>query len=458
MRSSLVLCLALIVLGERDARADLKVTATTTPYPGVTHAVYEDPSVPLVVHLVTVDVTAQEIHLYATQSQERGQTVSDFANCKKAATGCVVSEVAVNGDLFAPLGFVPAGLAIGGAAAWSDAAKDNATEGYFAFGRPNDVNAVYLSSPATVEQPPAALAVEGAIGGRALLVAGGQPQSSYDAADPTGPFRSAPRTALGIDDPMAAHTLYLAVVDGDQASSAGMTAEELGDFLATIGASDAIELDGGGSSALFVRKEGGLVSSPSDGVERQVANHLGIHYGVSPYRASVVGKVFDSQFGNDAKTITDATVTVDGVLATWNTTAPAHTVYNVDNVQPHFVCAHASAPGFKSAQQCRQITASDIQASQIQYLSLVLYPGSDPPPDMAAPPDLAQPRSGPPDLAGRDGRQGMHGGTDAGLTDAGLPGGCSVSGRSREASHGLLAVVFLGAATLYIRRRKRVHD
>src|SRR5260370_36179492 len=82
------------------ARGNLTATVTT-PYPGVTHAAYVDASVPLRLHLVTIDVSSQEIHLYATQSAERGQTVSAFADCKKGVTGCVKSDVAVNGDLFA---------------------------------------------------------------------------------------------------------------------------------------------------------------------------------------------------------------------------------------------------------------------------------------------------------------------------------------------------------------------
>src|SRR5579862_7860271 len=122
LRRVVVLSLALFAA---DARAAFTVK-TTTPYPGITHAAYSDASVPLTLHLVTIDVSSQEIHLYATQSAERGQTVSDFADCKKGVAGCVKSDVAVNGDLFAPLGFVPEGLAIGGSAAWPDAAMDNA--------------------------------------------------------------------------------------------------------------------------------------------------------------------------------------------------------------------------------------------------------------------------------------------------------------------------------------------
>ncbi|HEY7957191.1 MAG TPA: phosphodiester glycosidase family protein [Polyangia bacterium] len=453
-RSFFLLCLTLAVaLSSRPeaARADFKAT-TTTPYPGVVHTVYVDASVPLRVHLVTVDASAQEIHFYATQSGERGQTVSDFANCKKGVSGCVVSDVAVNGDLFTPLGFVPNGLAIGGAAAWPDAMMDNATEGFLAFGRPGDVNALYLSAPSAVEAPPQAIAVEGAIGGRALLVQGGQPLSSYDAADPTEPFRAAPRTAIGVD--AAGHKLYLAVVDGDQAASAGLTDEGLADFLAAQGVAEAIELDGGGSSALYIRKEGGLVSSPSDGVERPVANQLGLSYGASTH-FSVVGFVCPGKFCSNTTTpmaLANATVTVDGQVATWT---DGHELYQVNNVSPHYVCAHASAPGYISGTQCRQITVADVQSmGSTQYLSLVLYPGSDPPPDMAEPPDLAHP---PRDLAGAPDLSVSDGGGPA--VDAGPGGGGSgcalIAGRPNGAGLALIAVVFVGAAILRRRHERQ---
>jgi hypothetical protein len=451
-RSYFVLCLALAISGERVARAQLAMTKSTTPYPGVTHQIWTDPSVPVKLHLMLVDVSSQEIHLSATQSSERGHTVTDWADCVGGASGCVMADVAINGDLFTPLGFVPQGLAIGGGKPWADASMDNATEGFFAFGRPGDVNAVYLSDPSVVEKPPASLGVNGAVGGRSLLVEGSQPLTAYDPADPTGPYRFGPRTAIGIDGATPTHIMYLAVVDGDQASSVGMTAEGLADFLASQGVSMALELDGGGSSELFVRAEKGVVSSPSDGVERQVANQLGIAYGQSPYRFTLVGEIYNTVFNDPTKLINNATVYVDSVLVTlWTATSAGgnHTLYNISNIAPHFVCAHGSAPGFHSDTQCRQITENDvITMGNTQYLSMTLYPcpsgqtTCDPPPDMAKPADMAHPFV-PPDFAMT---------RDAGATDdAGLMdvsgSGCSMTSRpSVPAFPWLLVVVFLGAA------------
>jgi hypothetical protein len=452
-RSLFVLCLALAIPGERAAWAQLQMTKQTTPYAGVVHQVWTDPSVPLKLHLVQIDITSQEIHLSATQSSERGHTTTDWANCVGGASGCAPVDVAINGDLFTPLGFVPQGFAMGGAKAWTDAAKDNATEGYFAFGRPGDQNAVFLSPPPNVEQPPMSLAASGAVSGRTLLVSGAQAMTVYDPADPTEPFRFAPRTAVALDD--TKHTLYLVVVDGDQAASVGMTAEELADFLVAQGANDALELDGGGSSTLFIRGEKGVVNAPSDGVERTVANQLGVRYGLSPYRFSVVGLIYDTTFGDMNKLITNAAVTVDGQVATWQN---SHTLYHVDNIAPHFVCAHASAPTFRSATQCRQITESDVappSGNSIQYLSMVLYkcPGGatscDPPPDMSVPPDMAH-QTGPSDFAL------VH---DLGASDDAGPGsaegGCSMVPHETVPSFTwLLVVVCLGAAGNPRRARK----
>ena len=45
---------------------------------------------------------------------------------------------------------------------------------------------------------------------------------------------------------------------------------------------DAINLDGGGSSELWIASEGGIINRPSDGQERSVVNHLGIRITSAP--------------------------------------------------------------------------------------------------------------------------------------------------------------------------------
>jgi len=73
--------------------------------------------------------------------------------------------------------------------------------------------------------------------------------------------RRHPRTAVGL---LRDRTAVLITVDGrhgDQA--AGMTLEELADFMKDLGCIEALNLDGGGSTTLWVR-DGGVINHPSD--------------------------------------------------------------------------------------------------------------------------------------------------------------------------------------------------
>jgi hypothetical protein len=80
-----------------------------------------------------------------------------------------------------------------------------------------------------------------------------------------------PRSAVGFSRDSS--TLLFVTVDGRQASSVGMTLVELADLLKSVGAWDAMNFDGGGSSTLVV--DGKVVNSPSDPAgERTVGNAL----------------------------------------------------------------------------------------------------------------------------------------------------------------------------------------
>ncbi len=81
----------------------------------------------------------------------------------------------------------------------------------------------------------------------------------------------APRTALGLKKDGA---LLLLVVDGRSSESAGMTLAELAQYLLKLGAVDAVNFDGGGSSEMVIN--GQIVNKPSDGQERWVSVGLGL--------------------------------------------------------------------------------------------------------------------------------------------------------------------------------------
>jgi hypothetical protein len=80
-----------------------------------------------------------------------------------------------------------------------------------------------------------------------------------------------PRSAIALSRDST--QLMLVVVDGRRPWSVGMSLGELGDALIALGASQAMNLDGGGSSALWVK--GAIVNFPSDPTgERAVGNAL----------------------------------------------------------------------------------------------------------------------------------------------------------------------------------------
>ena len=82
-------------------------------------------------------------------------------------------------------------------------------------------------------------------------------------------YGRAPRSAVAI---LKNGNYLFGVVDGRQASSKGLTLTDWAKLLVKMGAKDAMNLDGGGSSALVVG--GQLQNSPSDGHERSVGSAL----------------------------------------------------------------------------------------------------------------------------------------------------------------------------------------
>lgn len=114
--------------------------------------------------------------------------------------------------------------------------------------------------------------VEVAVGGSQVLVKDGVVQTSADNT-------AHPRTAVGFS--ADGRRMYLLTVDGRQADSRGVTLTELGAMMAELGAHDALNLDGGGSSTMLAREPGSaeaqIENSPSDGGERHVPNGLALY-------------------------------------------------------------------------------------------------------------------------------------------------------------------------------------
>jgi hypothetical protein len=125
-----------------------------------------------------------------------------------------------------------------------------------------------LSVSWALDQP-----VSMAVSGNQVLVSGGTVVAPDD-------HLTAPRTAVGI---RGNGHLLLVTVDGRMESAAGMTLPALGALMTSLGARDALNFDGGGSSTMIARswnwsRYPQLVNLPSDGSPRHVADSLSVDY------------------------------------------------------------------------------------------------------------------------------------------------------------------------------------
>ena len=104
-------------------------------------------------------------------------------------------------------------------------------------------------------------------GGQPMILSGGQVLSTETALDHLTALN--PRTAVGYD--ATGTKLVLLVVDGRTTASQGCVSKVLADIMREVGCSEAMNFDGGGSSALYT-KVLGVRNNPSDGKERAVTN------------------------------------------------------------------------------------------------------------------------------------------------------------------------------------------
>jgi uncharacterized protein (TIGR03382 family) len=232
------------------------------------------------INVLEVDLCAVGVSVRATQSGERQRTVSSFA-------ALVGAQAAINGDFFSFTDYSTNGPSMGEGAAWG-----GSDHGYVA--------------PAQFGAHRVALPDHGGTGGVeawARQVVSGHPTLLRDGT-PVGNDGDSlctarhPRTALGFSANQ--EKLFLVVIDGRATNRIGMTCNEMIGLFQELGATDAVNLDGGGSSTMWVAGPG-VVNHPSDGNQRVVANHLAIRATGSGDAASCPNPRYQASFvGQDA--------------------------------------------------------------------------------------------------------------------------------------------------------------
>lgn len=116
--------------------------------------------------------------------------------------------------------------------------------------------------------------IKAALGGGAILVKDGVIPSKFSHVI----YGVQPRTAIGFTKDKK--TLIMVAVDGRQTISRGLTMQEMAKLMKDLGAYNALNLDGGGSTTMVVRplaeKNTKVINHLSEGTQRYIANGIGI--------------------------------------------------------------------------------------------------------------------------------------------------------------------------------------
>lgn len=233
---------------------------------------------PMVIHILKIDTRTKGLHFLVTPPDRPNSDKPLNARTTSQFLEEFDLDIAVNGDGFSPwwsnspVDYYPhAGDPV--------APRGEAASRGVVYGREpqRPYPTLYISQKNTLSFD-APNKLWDAISGETRLVMGGSP------VDGLNDSQLHPRTAVGYSK--NGRFFFIVVVDGRQPFySEGITLAELAELMVELGAHDAMNLDGGGSSTLVIRGADGkprILNSPIDqyipGRERPVANHLGIYF------------------------------------------------------------------------------------------------------------------------------------------------------------------------------------
>jgi len=243
---------------------------------------------PLVLHIAKVDLTAPGLGIATTPGKILPEEVLFFARTTSEFAEEFGVQLAVNAGFFYPISLRHP---------WDYYPKSG--EPIHIVGQAiadgTEYNPGQPQSPALCFEADnrAAIAKSGdclsqtrhAVAGSLLLVEGGQAvEIAPDAPNNEDLY---PRTAIALD--ASGQTLWIMVVDGRQPNySEGVTLDELAELVEDLGVETALNLDGGGSTALVQSTPMGVkpLNSPIHSrvpmFERPVATHLGFYARPNP--------------------------------------------------------------------------------------------------------------------------------------------------------------------------------
>lgn len=280
LASSLALLAAALTLAPRAAHADDEWSA---PHRGIRHLHRTDVGVDL--HVVLVDLTNPELSVVSTRPEDRFITTSEFARRYDAV-------VALNANFYDR---GSCGLAVGGGRLFEDSYEDGCTAS-LGFSVANE--ALAFDSSQIPRGPLPADWVSEVLTGKPWLMRNGRAETNWQR--PQHLYRSNPRSAAGVNADRS--TLVLLAADGRRPGVEGLNGFQIVEALREFDVTDAVNLDGGGSTALVL--DGSVANHPSDRNERSVVTHLGVRLmpGARWYAGEIVARDTPSEAREGAET------------------------------------------------------------------------------------------------------------------------------------------------------------
>ena len=239
---------------------------------------------PLVLHILKIDLRNKNLAFLVTPPEYskhhvlKAQTTSEFLVKNKL-------DIAINGDFFLPWHYKsltdyyphtgdpvsPNGIAISKGISYVTRTVDKFSTLF-----------IDLENQFSFDSSPDLKNISNAISSKPMIMRNNKIENDALNAEDHFYSRIHPRTAIGLDKKK--QTLIILVADGRQQGYAmGLTGLEIIIIMKEHGASDIMNLDGGGSSTLVISNGEDkylLLNSPIHhhipGIERPVANHFGI--------------------------------------------------------------------------------------------------------------------------------------------------------------------------------------
>jgi hypothetical protein len=245
-----------------------------TSFTGFKTLVYNGREIPVQLHAIAFDRSLFDFDIVLTPPDESGRSETRTARVSRFAEEQNVLA-AMNAAPYAPVDILN---------------RQN---------RPGDIAGIFIYEGEAVSPPVQSYDAFFVLGDGSFLI-GSQKEIPSDVQFGIGGFHIVlkdgitqrkqgarhPRSVIGLS--ADGETLYMAVFDGRQPDCAGMTGLELGLWMKWLGADDAINMDGGGSSSLVLQTDDGyeVLNTPihrgRPGLERAVASHIGIRPLPSP--------------------------------------------------------------------------------------------------------------------------------------------------------------------------------